>query len=246
MTRTDPLSADDALRAAFSDADPGHFAWQTGHPYVSAAERALVETAYLPLGKRLLDVGGGEGATLLHLGSPPGAVSFDLFPEKVRFARSRIAGARWLVASALQLPFRSGAFDHVIVRDLIHHIEEPGPFIAEAARVLEPGGRLDILEPCGRNPLIALHAWSRPEERGELRSTAKFLRTLAGSRFRVDALTPLQPLPLHRLLFHPTIGLPSLGRTAAGRGMVHALETIGGWLLPRSRWAYLHLRAVKT
>ncbi|HYP89880.1 MAG TPA: hypothetical protein VEQ59_17045, partial [Polyangiaceae bacterium] len=59
---------DEALEAAFGDAAPDHFAWQTRAPGVAENERALCEQAFLPLQGRVLDLGCGEGATLFHLG----------------------------------------------------------------------------------------------------------------------------------------------------------------------------------
>lgn len=239
------MHPNDALRAAFGSASPEHFEWQTSHPYVSARERELLRAAFTPLGRRVLDLGCGEGATLRHLGEPAGAVGIDLFPAKVVFARSRLPKCAFAAASALALPFRDGAFDHVLVRDLIHHIPDPARLVDECARVLSPGGRLDLLEPCGRNPLIALHALSRPEERGELRSTVSWLRRLLSRRFDVAAARRHQPVPVHRIVFHPDMGFPGAASNAVIAGIVDGVERAAGGMVPRSIWAYIHLRATR-
>ena len=236
--------AADHLRDAFGQAAPDHFRWQTEGAFVSQRERDLVRAAFLPLGERVLDVGCGEGATLVHLGEPAGATGIDLFEDKIAFARTRLPKCRFVVGSALALPFDAGAFDHVIVRDVIHHLEDPAPFVDEARRVLAPGGRLDVLEPCGRNPLIALHALTQPAERGELRSTMAYLRALVGRRFRVTETARHQPMPIHRIVFHPTLGRPALGEHALARGLVDLAARAAERLVPRAAWAYLHVRAV--
>jgi SAM-dependent methyltransferase len=233
----------DALEAAFGEAAPQHFEWQTRAPGVAEHERELCRRAFLPLGSRVLDVGCGEGATLYHLGAPPGAMGVDLFPKKIAFAQRALPECRFLTASAYELPFQKGSFDHLLVRDLIHHLQEPERFMEECARVLAPGGRIDVLEPCRYNPLIALHALTNKAERGELRSTPRFLRSLLGRRFQVDSIERLQPMPVHRLVFHPQLGRPTWGALPWVRRSVSALERGAERLLPRIAWAYVHVRA---
>ncbi|MBI3099159.1 MAG: class I SAM-dependent methyltransferase [Planctomycetes bacterium] len=239
------MHPDEALRAAFGAAAPEHFQWQTAHSYVSAREQALIQAAFSPSGARLLDLGCGEGATLHHLGDPPGAVGVDLFPAKAAFARGRLRRGRFAAASALQLPFREGVFDQVLVRDLVHHIPDPRRLVDECARVLRPGGVLDLLEPCGRNPLIALHALSKVEERGEWRSTVPFLHRLFSIRFEIVRTMRFQPLPIHRIVFHPEMGFPRAATIPAMAGAVDGVERAAAGLLPKAIWAYIHLRGVR-
>jgi SAM-dependent methyltransferase len=224
-------------------AAPLHFEWQTRAPGVAEHERDLCERAFLPLGSRVLDVGCGEGATLYHLGGPPGAVGLDLFPKKIAFAQQVLPQCRFVVGSAYDLPFESGEFDHILVRDLIHHLEQPERFIDECVRVLGGGGRIDVLEPCRYNPLIAIHALTNRAERGELRSTPRFLRSLLAPRFMLHGTERFQPMPLHRLIFHPDLGRPTWGQVPWVRRSVAALERGAARLLPHGTWAYVHVRA---
>lgn len=234
---------DEALQAAFGKAAPEHFRWQTSALGVAERERELVEAAFLPLGRRVLDLGCGEGATLYHLGGPEGAVGVDLFPEKVAFAQRQLPRCRFVAASVYELPFEAGSFDHVLVRDVIHHLEEPERFMLECRRVLSAGGRIDVLEPCRYNPLIALHALLNEAERGELRSTEPFLRSLLEKQFQDVRVTRHQPLPLHRLVYHPSMGRPQLGEREPFRRALSGFEALLGKVLPSFAWAYLHLRA---
>jgi len=232
----------DHLREAFGDAAPEHLAWQTQSPFVSDCERALVRAAFLPLGARVLDLGCGEGATLVHLDAPDGAVGVDLFEPKLVLARQVLPGCRFVAASADALPFPDGSFDHVLVRDVIHHLDEPGPAMREIRRVLAPGGRVDVLEPCRYNPLIALHAVTQPAERGELRSTVPFLAELVGRIARVVSVERHQAMPIHRVVFHPTYSSPRAAASLRVRAAVAAVERLAERVVPRWSWAYIHVR----
>lgn len=236
-------TADEALRDAFGRAAPAHFEWQTRAAFVSERERDLVRGAFLPLGERVLDLGCGEGATLHHLERTEGAVGVDLFEDKLEFAREHLPNCRFVAASACELPFEAGSFDHILVRDVVHHIEAAHELVDECARVLAPGGRVDVLEPCRYNPLIFMHAITKPEERGELRSTPAFLRSLFSRRFRVESVEARQAMPIHRIIFHPEMGRPSLASSGPVRALVSGVEGLAARLLPKWSWAYIHLRA---
>jgi SAM-dependent methyltransferase len=235
------MTLDRHLVDAFGAASSEHFRWQTEAPMVADAERALVQAAFLPLGRRVLDLGCGEGGTLWHLGDPAGAIGLDLFPAKLAFARDHVR-ANLVAGSAVALPFADGSFDQVMVRDVIHHVTDAGGMLAECRRVLAPDGRVDVLEPCRLNPLILAHALLLPAERGELRSSSAFLAKLVGGQFRRCTVTHHQPLPLHRLVFHPRFGRRDGANDARVRRAVAAAERLAGLVMPRAAWAYLHVR----
>ncbi|NQV83944.1 MAG: class I SAM-dependent methyltransferase [Rhodospirillales bacterium] len=81
-----------------------------------------------------LEVGGGSG---------------NLKEFTVDVVSTDIAELPWLdaVANAQTLPFSDASFANIVMVDVFHHIEQPRLFLAEAERVLEPGGRLIMIEP---------------------------------------------------------------------------------------------------
>jgi SAM-dependent methyltransferase len=239
------LKTEAHLEGAFGKADADHFWWQTAAPFVSEKERDLSRAAFLPLGERVLDLGCAEGATLLHVDAPAGTVGLDVFEDKLAFARERLPHCTFVNGSAYELPFEDGQFDHVLVRDVIHHIDEPERALREVARVLSAGGRLDVLETCGRNPLVFLHAITNKAERGELRSTPAYLRRLIGEALSVEKVERFQAMPVHRVVFHPHLGRPSLGEVPPVRALVEGFEKLAGLVLPEAVWAYIHVRAIK-
>jgi ArsR family transcriptional regulator len=130
----------------------------------AAIGRAL---AGRPIG-RLVDVGTGTGRMLQLFG--PGAaqaLGIDRSPEMLRLARAKLAAAG-LDAELRQgdmyaLPLPSGSADTVIIHQVLHFAQNPAAAVAEAARLLAPGGRLVIVD-------------FAPHEREELRSTDAHLR----------------------------------------------------------------------
>ena len=52
-----------------------------------------------------------------------------------------------------------------LIRDVIHHLSDACPLIAECSRALAPGGTIDVLEPCRYNPLVFAHGLLRRVER---------------------------------------------------------------------------------
>jgi len=70
------------------------------------------------------------------------------------FARRK--GLATVQSTGKKLPFAAQAFSLVIANNVIQSFREGGPFIAEAARVLRPGGRLILSATNGRNLALAV------------------------------------------------------------------------------------------
>lgn len=123
------------------------------HPVRSASERRRLETALAELGLRpaelVLDLGCGSG-WLAHLCQFTGArvVACDIAPAGVAAARARFPGAgRYLASDAYRVGLASAAFDVVVLSEVLEHLEDPAAGVAEAARLLRPGGRALVTVP---------------------------------------------------------------------------------------------------
>ena len=101
---------------------------------------------WLPGGARgpTLDLGTGTGRNLALL--PPGAVGCDPYAQNLAAARRRAPGALLVRARAEALPFKAGAFETVLSGMVFCSVDDPAAGLAEAARVLRPGGTLRMLE----------------------------------------------------------------------------------------------------
>ena len=95
-----------------------------------------------------LDIATGGGHTALALAPHVARVTAsDITGEMLDAARAHIGGAGadnvdYVIADAEALPFGDESFDIVTCRIAAHHFPRPERFVAEAARVLRPGGRL--------------------------------------------------------------------------------------------------------
>jgi len=112
---------------------------------------------------RLIDIGTGTGR-MIELFGPKAAhaLGVDRSPEMLRLARAKLAEAGLASAELRQgdmyaLPLPSASADTVIVHQVLHYAHQPDAAVAEAARLLRPGGRLLIVD-------------FAPHDREELRS----------------------------------------------------------------------------
>ncbi|HWE31212.1 MAG TPA: class I SAM-dependent methyltransferase [Polyangia bacterium] len=231
-------------RSYWRSADETRYSWQTRNPVMAPREAELTRRVLARAGERLLEIGCGEGANLHHL-REAGALRFgvDYSGAKTAFAR-RATDAHTVTADATRLPFADGAFDALLIRDVLHHIGDIDRVLAEARRVLRRGGRLTLLEPNRASPFILMQAALIPAERGVLRSTAAALAsTLGRAGFRVTAQSYDQPFPIERVLLHPSFGLPSLGEQPLVARALGVADAVARRLLPRRAWMYLVFEA---
>ena len=109
--------------------------------------------ALVPDKGRLLDVGCGDGIIDAAL-DVDRVVGLDISPRCVKLAADR--GLAAVVGDAVRgLPFRENAFDTVCCFDVLHHLGQAwDEVLGQIDRVLRPDGKLVIVEPDARNPLI--------------------------------------------------------------------------------------------
>jgi SAM-dependent methyltransferase len=118
---------------------PGHDVWFWDHNW-PAFEQLLPAP-----GRATLDLGCGEGrvgARLQELGHS--VVGVDASATLAAAARERGVYGEVIEADAAALPFEDAAFDLVVAFMALHDMDDPASALGEAARVLEPGGRLAI------------------------------------------------------------------------------------------------------
>jgi ubiquinone/menaquinone biosynthesis C-methylase UbiE len=93
-----------------------------------------------------LEVGCGTGYWLSALRDAlPQLYGLDYSLEMLRKVRDQNSTAKLVRATAEFLPFRTGTFDLIFCVNAVHHFERLDSFIAEARRVLRPGGTLAVI-----------------------------------------------------------------------------------------------------
>jgi len=153
-----------AAAAAWFEAHAGEWdAIRSLHVAEEAVEAAMARTLGGSRIDLLVDIGTGTGR-MLELFAPQAraAIGIDRSSEMLRLARAKLTEggldhAELRQADLYALPLAAGVADAAVLHHVLHFAQHPGAAIAEAARVLGPGGRLLICD-------------FAPHQREELRS----------------------------------------------------------------------------
>jgi SAM-dependent methyltransferase len=94
-------------------------------------------------GRDILEIGCGEGMMFEDTGVHP--VQMDVSMTRVMRASGK--GRLRLCADGYQLPFADNSFQTVLLVAVLEHTSEPWRLLAEAHRVLKPGGQTVIVVP---------------------------------------------------------------------------------------------------
>lgn len=163
-----PSAATDAAlglkqgQKAFFEGDVSDYeADVVGHPYYQAldAHTAHCWIAGLSPGSRVLDLCAGTGRITLPLAQAGHhVIALDIADAMLRESRrrNRAAGVEgevdYILGDAECPPLADGAVDAVLCYGGLHHLPRPASCVAEAGRVLRPGGRWYSLDP-HRSPM---------------------------------------------------------------------------------------------
>lgn len=114
-----------------------------------ASWREAVVRLVDPAGAAVVDVGCGGGTYLrawheLGAGAVTGVDSSGPILDEARAAHGRLPGVSFRLGDASATALPDGCADIVFERALVHHVADPGAVVAEAARLLRPGGVLLI------------------------------------------------------------------------------------------------------
>ncbi len=123
--------------------------------------------------RRVIDIGCGRGdlaAAMVRRGYSVTGV--DPQAGALEIARARAPGAEFLQAGAEAIPARAGSFGAAIFLNALHHLPGPlmAPGLAQAWRLLRPGGVLVVIEPLARGSFF--EAMRRVDDETDVRAQA--------------------------------------------------------------------------
>ncbi len=113
-------------------------AWFERHDAAYISE-LLALRPFVPLTGRGLEIGVGSGRFAAPLG-----VQVGIDPSPAMLDRARARGIEVFEGIAEALPFADDSFDHALVVTTLCFVDSPEAMLAEARRVLRPGGILVI------------------------------------------------------------------------------------------------------
>jgi SAM-dependent methyltransferase len=109
--------------------------------FVFVPERIPLFRAAIGTGRRVLDLGCRSGALTRHFLEGNQVVGLDV--DRAALAKAEALGIEPVEANVEEpLPFADASFDAVVAGELLEHLQLPEALVAEARRVLRPGGVL--------------------------------------------------------------------------------------------------------
>lgn len=127
-----------ARAAAFESHHEQYERWFETHPAAYVSELLALRSS-IPWEGEGLEIGVGTGRFAAPLGVPVG-----IDPSEAMLRHAAVRGIRVKYGVAEALPFPDASFDYALVVTTICFVDSPQQMIAEARRVLRPGGRLVI------------------------------------------------------------------------------------------------------
>jgi ubiquinone/menaquinone biosynthesis C-methylase UbiE len=162
--------------------------------------RRLADMMGIKEGDRVLDVGCGTGRLALHISKvvgPSGSViGIDPSPHRIRVAEAKLKGPEhgnmsFMLGQGedlISLP--SGTFDHVYYSSVFHWIGDKAAALAEAMRILKPGGAIGMTTVDRSHPLemkkVMERLFSQPPYVGHVKLEDEF--SLLVDREELNAL----------------------------------------------------------
>ena len=247
----------DELRAYYEgrarELDELAFTYEHPEPYkrffYGTRFRAVLEALDPGAGEEILEIGCGSGFYTRELVRSGAAVTASEYaPSALAQARRNLGELAdevdLRIEDAQRLSFVDQSFDKVLLSEVIEHVPEPERAVAEAARVLRPGGLLAVSTPSRYSPLNLAYGVKR-RVRGYAFNehlhefTPGSFRRLLEPHFDVEALEfanfvlayPADELYLR--LGSPGLGLLERAERALARAPI--LRRLGWTMVARAR-----------
>jgi SAM-dependent methyltransferase len=206
----------EVLRSYYHRVHAGH-GYTPVEPFLFELHAAMLRLleplflAHIPEGGRVLDAGCGRSLfTEIRPRWPFTIVASDVDEDLIAARKAEYPLLRWLVGGAVPLPFRDVTFDALFAGELIEHLPDPAPALAEFGRVLRPGGTLILTTPNRLRLANLVDGSARPYSPDHL---SELSYEEVGSRLSEAGFEVLKATGLHlELLLNWLSPLPKLDR----------------------------------
>ena len=179
------------------------FAHDQDHYGGLAANDALARAARIGAGSRVADFCAGLGGPARYLAVRYGAdvIGIELTPARVAGAAelTQLVGlsdrVRVIEGNVMDVPLPDASMDAVVSQEALLHVPDKGRALAEACRILRPGGRLAFTDWTPHAPLSAADSdllW-RGMAVQSLQGIAAYRALLEGAGLHVVAVDDLTP-----------------------------------------------------
>jgi ubiquinone/menaquinone biosynthesis C-methylase UbiE/DNA-binding transcriptional ArsR family regulator len=172
---------------------------RTLHVAESQVEAAMDEALGQGPFDFLVDLGTGTGRILELFGPRASkALGFDLNHDMLAYARMKLERAGLTQGQVrhgdlYNVPLPDGAADAVVLHQVLHFLDDPAAAVAEAARVLAPGGKLLVVDFAPHELEFLREEWAH-RRLGFARD--QLGRWLEGAGLRVERFSELSPGPM--------------------------------------------------
>jgi len=138
-------------------------------------------------GKHVLEIGCGDGRLSSFLAQDAeNLVAVDPDEERIEAARQAVQGVDFRIGSGESLEFEEDSFDIVFFGFSLHHHQDGSAAMAEAKRVLKPGGDILIIEPTLMSEYTQLVAVFQQEEPALLKKAQKAIKSFQNAISRQE------------------------------------------------------------
>jgi len=125
------------------------------HAYDLSIEKTI---AVISPEQQVLEIGCGTGIISLGIAAEAGKVTgTDISPQMIDVAKRKaedaaVANVEFQVCDGYSQPFEDDTFDTVLIFNTLQALKEPATMLAEARRLLKPGGHLVTATDCYGEP----------------------------------------------------------------------------------------------
>jgi ubiquinone/menaquinone biosynthesis C-methylase UbiE len=181
----------------------------------------LLDAVAVENAQMLLDVGCGPGyvaAAAIDRGAE--TIGLDFSAEMISIARKIFPHIQFVEGDAQNLPFPDEHFDRVVANFALLHLAAPERAMAEAYRVLKPGGK------------FAFTTWAKKEENRFVQIVDDAIQ--AHANLNVD----LPPGPLYYLYENPNAFREALTKVGFDGSSMHFRRHTIEWQVPTARYIF--------